>query len=441
MPELWRIHLSKTGKTYGIDFGIGHTKFLGKGLAAPTLQEFTKFFQNNIDPHADTFFIDPDDNNPRAKHVYEKAGFKSVGKFKQQGRYHAFTGDETYLMVKRMPLKPTVIQGTVSDYPTIQNMARFYVYDMSRYCGFISDEWNFPKDGLYESHDFKKYFTDKTREAFLVKIEDELVGFVLLNKIGTLPDTKWNMGEFFIVAKFQGKGIAQDVTHQIWKTHPGKWEVSVIPENDRALNFWRKTITHFTNGHYHEAIKEIDYDNSQPKRYILSFDTNEQKLSHENVQQQKPDKIEIEEINQDQAESLCRIITQDLPEYFGIPSANEQYFKGVRDCQNLAAKIDDQYVGLISLNFPYENNSNIYWMAVLRNYQNKGVGRQLIEQACRFVRRRHVNSVTVETLAPDQTDENYLKTYRFYQSSGFKPLFNLKPAGYEWNMVYMVKEL
>jgi len=49
------------------------------------------------------------------------------------------------------------------------------------------------------------------------------------------------------------------------------------------------------------------------------------------------------------------------------------------------------------------------------------------------------SNITVETLAPSAADSNYLKTYKFYESCGFKPLFNLKPKGYEWNMVYMVK--
>lgn len=56
-----------------------------------------------IDPHADTFFIDPDDNNPRAQHVYEKAGFKLVGKFIAEKAFWDFTGDKTHLMVKKMP--------------------------------------------------------------------------------------------------------------------------------------------------------------------------------------------------------------------------------------------------------------------------------------------------------------------------------------------------
>jgi GNAT superfamily N-acetyltransferase len=151
--------------------------------------------------------------------------------------------------------------------------------------------------------------------------------------------------------------------------------------------------------------------------------------------------IEIEEINQDQAESLCRNITADLPEYFGIPSANEQYFAGVRTCKNLAAKINNYYVGLLSLNFPYPNNSNIYWMAVLRDHQSVGVGSRLVQAACQFAKRANATSMTVETLSPDESDDNYLKTYQFYQSLGFNPLINIKPEGYAWNMVYLVKSL
>src|SRR5580692_1471973 len=99
-------------------------------------------------------------------------------------------------MVKKLSFNPKLIKATMVDYPVIQNMARFYAYDMSRYCGFISNEWAFPKDGLYESHDFRKYFEQPDRRAFLVQIDDELAGFVLLNKVGTLHDTEWNMGEF-----------------------------------------------------------------------------------------------------------------------------------------------------------------------------------------------------------------------------------------------------
>src|SRR3990167_5062439 len=170
-------------------------------------------------------------------------------------------------------LKPKLIEATLADYPVIKNMARFYVYDMSRYCGFISKEWACPEDGLYESYDFKQYVEDPTRKAFLIRLENELAGFALLNKTGTTPDIDWNMGEFFILAKFQGQRIGEMIAHQLWKTYPGLWEISVIPENKKALAFWRKAVTNFTHGNYKEEIRDIHRDKHSSKRYLLRFNT------------------------------------------------------------------------------------------------------------------------------------------------------------------------
>ncbi len=149
----------------------------------------------------------------------------------------------------------------------------------------------------------------------------------------------------------------------------------------------------------------------------------------------------IEKITGELAKSLCRTITQDLPEYFGLPEANVHYESGVKTRTNFAAKNGDGYIGLISIDFPYPNNANVYWMAVRPNFHRQSVGRQLIETACHFAKVQGAKTITVETLSPSESDENYLKTYQFYQSVGFNALFDLKPAGYEWNMVYMVKQL
>lgn len=37
------------------------------------------------------------------------------------------------------------------------------------------------------------------------------------------------------------------------------------------------------------------------------------------------------------AEELCRQITADLPEYFGLPECNEHYAGGVRSRKNLVS--------------------------------------------------------------------------------------------------------
>lgn len=162
--------------------------------------------------------------------------------------------------------------ATLKDYPIIQNMARFYVYELSRHCGFISSDWNMPQDGLYECADFKTYFEDLERKAFLIKVDEELAGFVLLNRCGTRSESHWNVGEFYIVAKFQSKGLGCAVAHRIWDMYPGLWQVSVIPENKPAAQFWQSAINQITNGNYQRFIQTIDYDSDQPQRIMFNFD-------------------------------------------------------------------------------------------------------------------------------------------------------------------------
>ena len=91
---------SKTGKTFGLDFCIGDKNHLGKGLAALSLKAFMKFFVERIDKKTDMFLIDPYLNNPRAIHVYKKAGFKVIDNFIQEGGF--FDGSKGVMMAKKM---------------------------------------------------------------------------------------------------------------------------------------------------------------------------------------------------------------------------------------------------------------------------------------------------------------------------------------------------
>jgi RimJ/RimL family protein N-acetyltransferase len=104
LPQLFREHLSKKGKTIAIDFGIGNQDFLDKGFAAMTLKAFIQFYQKEVDHYADTFFIDPDEHNTRAIHVYQKAGFTIVGK-EEPATKGGFIGKRSFLMLQRLPIK------------------------------------------------------------------------------------------------------------------------------------------------------------------------------------------------------------------------------------------------------------------------------------------------------------------------------------------------
>ncbi|CEG58267.1 TPA: acetyltransferase [Legionella pneumophila] len=100
IDDIKLMHLSKTGHTYGIDYMIGEQNYFGKGWGAKTLSEFIDFFRREVDASADTFLIDPASDNPRAKHVYMKAGFDHIADFVMSGDVSG-AGKEHHLLIKR----------------------------------------------------------------------------------------------------------------------------------------------------------------------------------------------------------------------------------------------------------------------------------------------------------------------------------------------------
>lgn len=153
-------------------------------------------------------------------------------------------------------MKIALFKANKEDKDIIQNLGRFYVYEMSRYCGFLPT-WETPSNGLFECIDLSSYCEKKDHHAFLIKVDDELAGFVLINKVGSAPDVDWNIGEFFIVSKFQGKGIGGNVAEQVFNKFPGVWETSQIPENKAAIDFWNKVVTQYSNGQFEKNLKII----------------------------------------------------------------------------------------------------------------------------------------------------------------------------------------
>ena len=166
-------------------------------------------------------------------------------------------------------MKISLYKATKDDKDTIQNLGRFYVYEMARYCGFLPT-WETPSNGLFECISLSSYFEEPDRHAFLIKVEGELAGFVLINKIGSTPDVDWNIGEFFVVSKFQGKGIGRYVAEQIFNQFFGTWETMQIPENKAAIDFWEKVVTRYTNGQFEKSCKIIQKPKPHPM-VVLRF--------------------------------------------------------------------------------------------------------------------------------------------------------------------------
>ncbi len=99
-PKHWLSYMPNEGHTYSLDYCIGNKRYLGKGLASQTLAMFCEYLTREVDPQTTQFIIDPDMDNPKAIHVYRKAGFEIKGEYDVDSGF--FEGVKNFIMIKTM---------------------------------------------------------------------------------------------------------------------------------------------------------------------------------------------------------------------------------------------------------------------------------------------------------------------------------------------------
>lgn len=165
-----------------------------------------------------------------------------------------------------------LIPAPIESKDVIKNMARFYVYELSKYNNHADSE--FPEDGLHEAYDLYFHFDDYWNKTgyypFIIRVAGKLAGFAFVNKRGSTPDVDWYLAEFFIAAKYQRKGIGRHIAIQIFDKFQGQWEVMQIPANKAAIHFWQNVINQYTNGHYTKT-KKIIFEPENHEMIVLGF--------------------------------------------------------------------------------------------------------------------------------------------------------------------------
>lgn len=143
-----------------------------------------------------------------------------------------------------------IVIASKADKELIQNLARFYVYDLSEF-----QKRKCPENGLFEDEDYTIYWTEDEYTPFIVKCNQELAGFALVDKGGSSKNIDFHIGEFFIVRKFRRKGVAMTVAKEIFSKHPGNWEVMAISNNLPAIEFWEKCIERYSKGAFSKSLE------------------------------------------------------------------------------------------------------------------------------------------------------------------------------------------
>lgn len=100
-------------------------------------------------------------------------------------------------------------------------------------------------------------------ERYLITVKDNLAGFVILNRTGKFMATGIDSEvlDFYIVPKYQGRGVGRIAANLAFKLYPGWWQIYQLELNAGAITFWNKVVSEATNGTY------TVYDNGSQQRF------------------------------------------------------------------------------------------------------------------------------------------------------------------------------
>ncbi len=143
-------------------------------------------------------------------------------------------------------MNTTLAPIAVSKKFIIENLFELYLYSMSEYTGFsIQPSGKFEFDLSF----LNDYWEKEDHYPHLVLCEEELAGFSLLRRY-PYESEYHDIGQFFILNKFQGRGVGRNAFIQSVSKFPGKWLTRIRVDNTGAMGFWTKVIGETTNGKY-----------------------------------------------------------------------------------------------------------------------------------------------------------------------------------------------
>ncbi len=133
-------------------------------------------------------------------------------------------------------MKVELHKAALEQWPVMQRMERYYIYDLSEYVG-REPGWQFPETGDYECVDLRPCFEDPQSHPFFIRVDGELAGFAIVDHRGSAPENEHSMAQFFVHRKFKGLRVGSQAARACFERFRGAWEVTVIPTNSGAYAF------------------------------------------------------------------------------------------------------------------------------------------------------------------------------------------------------------
>lgn len=157
---------------------------------------------------------------------------------------HPRAGQESLGDVEVVPIAP-------AERSALDRLLQLYQYEFGAIEGGDVDG-----AGRYNYVDGEVIWRDPGWHRFFIKVGGRLAGFVFVVQHASFLEpgaTTWFVDEFFVLRKYQRRGVGERAARWVFDRFPGHWEVSQTPHNAPATAFWRRVIGRYTGGRFREV--------------------------------------------------------------------------------------------------------------------------------------------------------------------------------------------
>lgn len=117
--------------------------------------------------------------------------------------------------------------------------------------------------------------------------------------------------------------------------------------------------------------------------------------------------------------SICEDILRELPDWFGLEEALQDYTAEAAKLPMVTCESDGRVIGMLTLKPQTQHAVEIAVMGVRPDVHRSGAGRAMIHAAEVWARKQSYRFLTVKTLSAAAEDKNYAHTRAFYEAVGF----------------------
>ncbi len=135
----------------------------------------------------------------------------------------------------------TVAKAAAAERPVLDRLMQLYLHDFSEFAPIGSPHGDVDAEGRFANEWLESYWQEDGRIPLLIRADDHLAGFALLNQWSALDlPLDRAMAEFFVLRKYRRARVGTRAALHLFHGYPGRWEVPVASYNHPALLFWRR---------------------------------------------------------------------------------------------------------------------------------------------------------------------------------------------------------